>query len=298
MIIGASLGSFKGLTLEDAMRLYLDLSKDFNIKAVEIRFEKEIGRPSLWSWEESDKLADFLTNFEVKGAHLPFVYLNPISPNQRIRDESLGQLKTAIRKAAELNMSYAVMHARGFADGSSRAQQLEEWEMAIARLTDYAESHSIVLSVENGDFLGNLRELATLVRRINSRWLKITLDFGHAHIRRIKQMNRLLPYSPSGLVLKALDMSFTPFLFRRYMPYEDYGSVKNFLKSELDLVSNLHLHDHSGRRDHLAIGSGKVDFSSLPIVGGLPLIIEADFRNHRQDFQRNYERLVNLMGQG
>ena len=298
MIIGASLGSFMGLTLEDGMQLYLELLNDFDIKAVEIRFEKELSRPSLWAWEESDKLIDFLSNFEVKGAHLPFVYLNPVSPNPGIRDESLSQLKMAITKAAELNMNYAVMHAKGFAHGLTHAQQLAEWERVIEELADYAESCSILLTVENCDFLGNLKELATIIRKIDSKWLKITLDVGHAHIRRIRQSNHLLPYSLAGLVLKAFDMTPAPILSGKYMPYEEYGSIKNFLESELDLVFNLHIHDYDGKSDHLAIGSGKIDFSFLPIVAGLPLIIEAEFDNHYQDFKRNYEKLANLVEQG
>ena len=298
MIIGASLGAFKWLNLQDGMKLYLELLKDFDIKAVEIRFEKEPGRPSLWAWEESDKLADFLANFEVTGAHLPLIYLNPVSLNPGIRNESLSQLKMAITKAAELNMNYALMHARGFAYGLTHAQQLAEWERVIGELADYAESCSILLTVENCDFLGNLKELATIIRKIDSKWLKLTLDVGHAYIRRIRQSNHLVPYPLDGLVLKALDITPTPFLFSKYMPYEEYGSVKHFLESALDLVFNLHIHDYDGRRDHLTIGSGKIDFSFLPMVSGLPLIIEAEFRNHYQDFKRNYEMLVNFMGQG
>ena len=294
MIIGASLGSFKGLSLEGGMKFYLELARDFDIQAVEIPFEKKAGRPSLSTLEESAKLVGFVKNFKVSGAHLPFAYLNPVSPDSGIRDESLSQLKMAIAKAAELNMSYAVMHARGFAYGLSHAQQLVEWERALSKLASYAEGCSILLTVENCDFLGNLKELATIVRRIDSKWLRITLDIGHAYIRRIKQNNRVWPYPLGGLALKALDMTPTPFLCVRCMPYEEYGSVKHFLESELDLVSYLHIHDHNGWKDHLTIGSGKIDFSFLQLVPDLPLIIEAEFRNHYQDFKTNYERLVNL----
>ena len=298
MIIGASLGSFKGLTLQDGTSFYLELSKEFDIKAVEIRLEKEPGRPSIWSWELDNRVSDFLANFSVKGAHLPFTDLNPVSPNPAIKAESLNQVKVAITKAAELNMSYAVMHARGSAYGLTHAQQLEEWERVIGELADYAGSCSIVLTLENGDFLGNLKELTTVVRRIDSKWLRITLDVGHAHVRRIRRSNQLLPYTIDGLVLKALDMTPVPFLSSKYMPYEEYGSIKNFLKSELDLVFNLHLHDCNGLRDHLTIGSGKIDFSFLTMVSELPLIIEAELKYHYQDFKRNYEMLMNLAGQG
>jgi len=298
MIIGASLSSFKGLSLEDGIKLYLELAKDFDIKAIEIYFGGKAGRPSLRTSEESSKLIDFVKNFKVSGAHLPIISLDPISPNPGIREESLSQLKMAIAKAAELGMSYTVMHTGGFASGLTRAQQLAEWERTIAELADYAESCSILLTVENCAFLGDLKELATIIRKIDSEWLRITLDVGHAHIRRIRQDNHLLPYPLDGLVLKALDMTPLPFISTKYTPYREYGSVKHFLEAELDLVAVLHIHDHNGRRDHLTIDSGKIDFSFLPIVKGLPVIIEAEFKNHYQDFKRNYERLVELMRQG
>lgn len=298
MIVGASLGSFKGLTLEAGMRLYLELSRKFDIKAVEIRFEKETGRPSLWPCEENENLADFLTNFDVTVAHLPFIDLNPVSANPGIRNESLSQLKMSISKAAGLDMSHAVMHARGFAQGLSHTQQLEEWERVVGELTDHAKNNSIVLTVENGDFLGNLKELTTVVRKINSQWLKICLDIGHAHLRRIRRDNHLLPYPLDGLLLKALDMSALPLVISKYMPYSEYGSIRDFMESEFDLIASLHLHDYDGRRDHLTIGSGKIDFSFLPMVAGLPLIIEANFSDYSKDFEQNYVRLVNFAEQG
>ena len=102
-IIGASLGGFKGLTLEKAMDLYLELSNDFSLNAVEIRLEKEKGILSLWSWKTNNEIVDFLEKLEVTGAHLPFVYLNPISPNPRIKEESLNQIKVGIEKCVCVN---------------------------------------------------------------------------------------------------------------------------------------------------------------------------------------------------
>ena len=84
MIIGASLGSFKGLELVPAMEFYLKLADEFDIGAVELRFERETGKPSVWSWEVDDRVRDFLANFSVRGAHLPFTDLNPVSPNPKI----------------------------------------------------------------------------------------------------------------------------------------------------------------------------------------------------------------------
>ena len=294
-IIGASLGGFKGLSLEKAMKLYLKLSKDFDLNAVEIRFEKEKGRPSLWSWETNNEIFNFLENFEVTGAHLPFVYLNPISPNPKIRDESVNQLKDAIARASELGMNYTVMHARGFASGLTYEQQIEEWEEVVKELTEYAKYNSILLTIENADFLSNLNNLVSVVKEIKSNWLKITLDVGHAHIRSVPPLSS---YPVKELALRFMDI-FLPFLIHKNMPYEEYGSVANFIKSEHDLIANVHVHDYNGRRDHIALGEGKIDFSFLTELKKNfkgPYIFEVEFENHYDDFEKNYKRFKELIG--
>ena len=294
MLIGASLGSFKGLGLKEAIELYSKLSNDFELNVVELRFEKEEGRPSSWAWELNDKIADFLAIFEVTGAHLPFVYLNPISPNPRIRTESVNQLKNAIAKASELEMNYAVMHARGFAYGLTYGQQVKDWKEAVKELAEHAEDHSILLTIENADFLTNLRDLTNIVKGINSKWLKITLDVGHAHVRSVPPLSS---YPVKELMLRGLDV-FLPFFVKKNMPYEEYGSLENFIKSEHDLISNVHVHDYNGRRDHIAIGKGKIDFSFLSALKNDfkgPYIFEMKFENHYDDFEKNYKRFKGLM---
>jgi sugar phosphate isomerase/epimerase len=296
LIIGASLGSFKGLTLKEAIGLYLELSTDFNLNAVEIRFEKERGRPSLWSWELNNDIVDLLENFEVTGAHLPFVYLNPICPNPKIKNESINQIKDAIKRASELEMSYTVMHARGFAYGLTHEQQINEWKEVIKELAEHAKDCSILLTIENADFLSNLKDLVSIVKEINSKWLKITLDVGHAHLRSVPPLSS---YPLKALVLRGLD-AFFPFFIKKNMPYEEYGSLENFIKSEHGLISNVHIHDYNGRRDHIAIGEGKIDFSFLAELKNNfkfkgPYIFEMGFENHYDDFEKNYKKFAELM---
>ena len=295
LIIGASLGGFKGLSLEKAMKLYLKLSKDFDLNAVELRFEKERERPLLWSWETNNDIVDFLDNFEVMGVHLPFVYLNPISPNPKIRNESMNQLKDAIEIASELVMNYLVMHARGFAYELTYEQQIEEWKKVIKELADYAKDNTILLTVENADFLSNLKNLVSVVKEVNSKWLKITLDVGHAHIRKVPPLST---YPVKELALRALDI-FLPFFIKENMPYEEYSSLENFIKSEHNLISNVHVHDYNGRSDHITIGEGKIDFSFLAELKKNfkgPYIFEVGFENHYGDFEKNYKRFKELIG--
>ena len=270
---------------------------------MEIRFEKEAGLPFLLSEEENARLANFVSNFKLTGAHLPFTHLNPISDDQSTKRESLNQLKMALDKAAQLNMNYAVMHARGYNSGLTRAQQLSEWEVVLKELADYAESRSILLAIENGDFLGNLQELLRVVRKINSKWLKIMLDVGHAYNRRIRKANRnrhWCPYPLDGMALKALDMTVAPFVFKKYLPFAEYDSISGFLKAEKGLVYGLHIHDNNGRNDHISLGSGRIDFSFLTEIDkpDSPLILEVGFNNHYADFKRNYTKLMELVEKG
>ena len=293
-IIGVSLGSFKGLTLEKAMKLCLRLSNDFDLKAVEICFERGGRRPSLWPWETNKGIFNFLKNFDSTGAHLPFVYLNPISPNSKIKEESIRQLKEAIEKASELDMNYVVMHARGFNYALTQEQEFEKWEKVIEKLVEFAEKNSILLTLENADALHDLSLLVKLVREVNSKWLRITLDVGHAHIRRVAPLST---YPVKDLALRISDF-FLPLFIKKNMPYEEYGSLRNFVKSEKDLITTVHVHDYNGRKDHLPIGDGKINFSFLSELKGFkgPYIFEMELQNHYKDFKKAYSRFRELKG--
>lgn len=294
MIIGTSLGGFKGLTLEQAIELYSKLSRNFDLKSVEIRFEKEGNRPALWHWKAYKKLRNFLKNFEVKGAHLPFVYLNPISKNPYVKEMSITQLKEAIKVASDLEMNYCVMHARGFNYALTQEEKFEEWKRIVKELSEFAEKNSILLTVENADFLHDLSLLVRLVREVNSKWLRITLDIGHAHVRKVAPLST---YPLKDLALRISDF-FLPLSFiKRNMPYEKYGSLRNFIKLNKDLIAVVHVHDYNGREDHLPIGEGKINFSFLSELRDFkgPYIFEVEFQNHYEDFRKTYYKFKEWM---
>lgn len=296
LIIGASLKGFKNLSVSQATELYLKLSYTFELCAVEVSFQKENGRPSSWWWETNDNdIKDFLGNFEVTGAHLPFIYLNPISPNPRIKDESIKQLKGGIEKAADLDVEYVVLHARGMALDSTNEQKLQMWSETIEELTRYAEQNSILLTVENADFLYDLNDLAKITRKIDSNWLRITFDVGHAHMRKVPPLNE---FPIKQLALRASDTFLPLSLTKKNMPYAKYGSLEEFVKSEKDLIHVVHVHDYDGIRDHLAIGEGKIDFSFLSVLKDSftgPYILETQFADHFHDFKKNYIRFRKLV---
>ena len=84
------------------------------------------------------------------------------------------------------------------------------------------------------------------------------------------------------------------------MPYENYGSIKNFIQYEKDLIFNLHIHDNNGRKDHIALGSGKIDFSLLSLFtdAKIPIVLEVEFKAHYDNFKQNYNKLRDLIGEG
>lgn len=296
MIIGASLGSFHNISLNEAIRVYSRLSDSLNLTSIELRFEKELGRPSSWYWEDLSGINRQLEEYEIKGAHLPFLYLNPISPNPRIQSESNYQIKAAISKAAEISLDYVVMHARGTAYGLTHQEQSSRWAEQISLLAEHAENESILLTLENSDFFHNLKELTDVVKLINSKYLRITLDVGHAHIKPIlaPQMSLLV-----SMTLRLMDV-LSPILLKYRSPFHEYKSLDNFFTLEHRIIANIHLHDYDGLSDHLSLGKGKIDFSCLRRLERSccykgPYTFEVNLTDHIMEFKDNYVYLQNLV---
>ncbi len=294
MIIGASLGSFMGLDMDRAMELYPALSREHGLNAVEIRLEREPGRPSLWVDEiRGDfeaRLRRFLSGFKACGAHLPFIYLNPVSPNRGIAAESVRQLEAGIETAGRLGLSYALMHATGTAYGVSHGEQLDRWTGILAHLDEIAAKVGVQLTIENGAFLSDLKELADTVRKVDSR-LRITLDTGHAYAR----LSGETDHSLAGILLGVREVTRPGFHTSRNMPFEQYGSLSRFVETERGLIYSLHIHDHNGRRDHLVPGRGYIDFSFLPVVADRPLIIESIFEDADKDLRASVQVIEDVM---
>jgi sugar phosphate isomerase/epimerase len=134
-----------------------------------------------------------------------------------------------------------------------------------------------------------------MVRSVNSEWIGITLDIGHAHIRQVAPLSS---YPINDLLLRVSDLLLPLSVIKKNMPYETYGSLKKFVASEGELIRVVHIHDYDGKKDHLPLGKGKINFSLLSALRKAfkgPYILEIALENPYHDFEANYRQFVELM---
>lgn len=296
ILIGASLSHMGKGCLESCLDDYVALSRDLLLNSVEIKFEREKDRPSIWPWEVNDALINVTTKFTSTGIHLPYLYLNPIAANPRIARESIDQLKQSICKAAKLKAGYVVLHAHGYCSGSTMEEQIISWRGVLSELTECAEDNFIYLAVENCDLLHDLAQLVEMIKSLDSKWLGITLDIGHAHIRRVATISST-NYPIKDLMLRTCDLFLPLNLTTRNMPFEKYTSLEKFIESNVHYIKAVHIHDYDGKNDHLSLGQGKINFSFLKTLKKLfqgPYIFESDINNDYQIFKQSYRRFLEL----
>ena len=298
MILGISVNCFQGLNLAECVDILLNIGNKVNFGAIELRLEEDSRNPSVWYNSVSPELEVFLNSFKAIGAHLPLNQINLISNNPHRRSGSINKMIQGLEIAEALNADYCVMHARGSKVCVSSSAVANEWEDVISTLTQCAEDRSLLLLVENADSITNLQTLMRIVKSIDSKSLKITLDIGHAHIREL--------FVPTGLVagLKGFALKGKDFLVgdlyrsSRNMPYEEYGSVSNFISRESQLIKNIHIHDYNGRKDHLPLGSGYIDYSFLSMLNQIyhgPCIIETFSQKPYLDLLQSYSTLAGVV---
>ncbi len=272
--IGFQIATFPVDSRDEAIEHYHRLIDLLNLETIEILFER--ARDRLWfNVEEAppDDLRRLLNRLPVKGAHLPFIYINPIAPEPTLRKASLQIIKRSIDFAAECGIDYVVMHCRGFNYYVEPDERFAQWRAAVEEINEYATARSIILSLENADFLFELKRLSEFIASLSREEVKITLDIGHAHFRLFRPRWRYY-------ALKGIDR-YVPFrFFKNYFAHSSYGGVTQFIQHESGRINNLHLHDHDGKSDHLPPGKGKLRFEFLHLLPHhINVIIEARFND-------------------
>ena len=235
---------------KEAREEALKLQKQFGLTSIEIILEG-IGRrfaPYPWEWgtEEIDEVADFVNQFDHKGAHLPFYNLNVIAVNERVREDAMAQMQSAIDVAGRLNLDYVVAHATGSTEGIMFDREHHRHFQAFKHMARWCQDAGTTLTIENA---GNLHEIDACVKMIHMLRdegfpVAMTFDTGHANISRLGQ-------EP---------------------PYKQYGDVADALMACEDVLHNIHLHNNDGSADqHQGLLKGSIDLkacvSCLPELG-------------------------------
>jgi sugar phosphate isomerase/epimerase len=222
-----------------AAALSLAEKRDFNA----IEFWMERNQPdsfALWPWEVDrgaiKKLRSFLKNFKRAGVHLPFVYLNPVSPNPRIAKESIEQINLGIKKSAELGALYCVGHARAWSSKYRDANDdLKIFQELASDWAALAKKCGILFSLETAQEasfpVGELKCVTRMTEEIDSSHFGITLD-----------------------VSKCLSEEHF---------YKAYGSLDNWIEKYEKYIFNVHVRgQNSSGGTFLSLESGH-DFSGV-----------------------------------
>jgi len=226
---------------EEAREMALRLKEQFELTSIEIILDG-VGRqyaPYPWEYKESDiaELAKFLEPFPVKGGHLPFVSLNPIALNERVREDAMEQMRLAIEIAKQLKLDYGVIHASGNTGGMATDKEPRRHYLALRRCATICEESGMSLSIENAAGFGDIKTCTDSIRKLKEEGLPVsmTFDTGHAN----------LPTSVDAVA------------------YQPYGSVADAIEYCIDLIDNIHLHNNDGTRDqHLGLTDGTIDLKS------------------------------------
>ena len=163
--------------------------------------------------------------------HLPFSDMNMASLNPGIHKEILRQMKGYLELASDL-VELAVVHP-GYLSPYGAQVPDRAWEQnvrSLQQLSDIAEEHGILLTVENMPDLALVfgrtpEEMMELINDAGRENIKMTLDVGHANTM---------------------------------------GLVDEVMTTSKDHISDIHIHDDHGAKDeHLPLGKGNIDWKHV-----------------------------------
>lgn len=168
--------------------------------------------------------------------HAPFSDLNPASMNDNVRRLTVNSIIEAIEGAFELDANVVTIHPGYIPPLWSNYVEdiLDNNFSSLNDIIEVAEDYGVMVGLENmPNYMGVLGitpdDLNDIVRDIDSKYLGITFDIGHANTacgnpaKYVKELNKI-----------------------------GHGII------------HVHCHDNNGNDDeHLKIGDGNIDFSSV-----------------------------------
>ncbi len=168
--------------------------------------------------------------------HAPFSDLNPASMNDRVRQLTISSIVEAIEGAFELDASVVTIHPGYIPPLWSNYIDdiLDNNFSSINDIVEVAEDYEIMLGLENmPNYAGVLgispEDLKDIIKDIDSKFLGITYDIGHANTA---------CEDPSKYIKKLDNIGMG--------------------------IVHVHCHDNNGSDDeHLRVGEGNIDFMDV-----------------------------------
>lgn len=169
---------------------------------------------------------------EISAISTDYSDINLASTNDRLRRESINQIKQLIRLAHEMDIN-AVLVVPGYRSrsiGHCLAPKKEVWKLAVDSLKEccgYSQDHGVILTIENttSSIASTCTRMSNLLRDINEANAKINLDVVNADLR---------------------------------------NDLFNFLCKLSGSILSIHISDHAGmQKRHIPIGEGYLPYRKI-----------------------------------
>ncbi|HET6456359.1 MAG TPA: sugar phosphate isomerase/epimerase family protein [Armatimonadota bacterium] len=271
-MLGLSLAYLPGSSLREVTDTFLKLQGSLPLKACELHLEAIQFEAAFWYWDRSvtETVSAIRERVDKMGIHLPYLDLNPISPNPRLAKVALAVQRSAIGRSASLGADYVVFHARGrHGLEPSREREIECWQKVVRALSDFAAERGIAFYLENADDVRLIDEVGQIL--VECPKAGLCLDVGHL----FERVEAPPFYRRAAKVM--------PSLVHKGVPSYEAGGLETIMRTFRDRIRCVHLHSHDGRTAHRPI-AGKI--SLKPMIEGLqgiPMIVEADYRRSSID---------------
>jgi len=218
---------------------YFDYASKCDLAHLEIDLIKEHSFIETFDEERISNLRKLSENFGITlSLHTPYT-INPSDKIPMIRDANIGYLKRCVLVAHELNATHVTTHI-GYCNGlpSWTWMRQEALERLVANLREVlkdCQEFKVKLALENVNpmpkdseffYLGdNLRDIEFLFSKLESPYLNLCLDTGHANTNE----------GPLAYIQK-------------------FG----------EKIINVHFHDNKGKYDdHLNVGEGTIPWKEI-----------------------------------
>ncbi len=150
------------------------------------------------------------------------------SPNELIRRASVESVRDTVHLAAELGVRTVTLH-KGVAAAQWAHDELRAaFSTTLEELAQMAADTGVTLAIETETTLETCYDLLMEA----GPGVGVTVDTGHACMD-----------NGAG--------------------YREFGTIGNLIRHLGDKVAHMHVHDYDGEHDHIAIGTGDIDWADI-----------------------------------